>query len=100
MPLGKGGYSKISLYIDVYMQFMWGFALKKHATGKLMSVNFTSICSKFHPFNALMADGGPEFDNQEVREACEKLGVELRIVAVYLPWVNGLLKGMNRILLG
>ncbi|KAG6904893.1 hypothetical protein DXG01_006433 [Tephrocybe rancida] len=47
-----------------------------------------------------MADGGPEFDNKTVREACLARGTELRIVPAYSPWINGPIKGMNGKLLG
>jgi hypothetical protein len=46
-----------------------------------------------------MTDGGPEFDNKELREACETRGTKQVIVAAYSPWINGLLEGMNSKLL-
>jgi hypothetical protein len=46
-----------------------------------------------------MVDGGPEFDNNELRDACAKLGTKLEVCPAYSPWVNGLLEGTNAILL-
>ena len=46
-----------------------------------------------------MTDGGPEFDNDELRTECAKRGTQLEICPAYLPWVNGLLEGTNAILL-
>lgn len=46
-----------------------------------------------------MTDGGPEFDNEELRAECEKRGTKLQICSAYSPWVNGLLEGTNAILL-
>jgi hypothetical protein len=47
-----------------------------------------------------MVDGGPEFDNNAVCEACAAHNVKLQIVPGYLPWINGLIEGMNMKLLG
>ncbi|KIM35491.1 hypothetical protein M413DRAFT_32443 [Hebeloma cylindrosporum] len=47
-----------------------------------------------------MTDGGPEFDNAEVRDFCASRGIRLHIVPAYSPWISGLVEGMNKILLG
>ena len=46
-----------------------------------------------------MTDGGPEFDNEELRAECAKRGTQLEICPAYSPWVNGLIEGTNAILL-
>ena len=46
-----------------------------------------------------MADGGKHFKNQEVAENCEHWGTKLHTVAAYLPWVNRLVEGTNKLLL-
>lgn len=46
-----------------------------------------------------MMDGGSEFDNRELKEECEHQGTKLHVTPVYLPWVNGLVEGMNKKLL-
>lgn len=47
-----------------------------------------------------MTDGGPEFDNKELSDACEKRGTKKVVVVAYSPWINGLVEGMNSKLLG
>jgi hypothetical protein len=47
-----------------------------------------------------MVDGGSHFNNNTVREFCNKRGIKLHIVAKYSAWVNGLVEGTNKILLG
>jgi hypothetical protein len=47
-----------------------------------------------------MVDGGPEFDNNTVHNACAACNVELQVVPGYSPWINGLVEGMNAKLLG
>jgi hypothetical protein len=61
---------------------------------------FNNICTTFRALEALMVDGGPEFDNNVVCEACVVHNVELQIVPGYSPWINGLMEGMNAKLLG
>jgi len=100
MPKGKGGFIKISLYVDVYSQHVWAEKLKTNATAATTCKTFNSICTKFTAPEALMVDGGPEFDNHAVRNACAARNTELRIVPGYSPWINGLVEGTNGILLG
>jgi transposase InsO family protein len=100
MPKGKGGFTKIALYVDVYSQHIWAEKLKTNATAATTCKTFNNICAKFTAPEALMVDGGPEFDNHAVREACAAREVELRIVPGYSPWINGLVEGTNGILLG
>ena len=99
MPKGKGGFKKLSLWMDVYSQRLWVTKLKSAATGKTSKKSYGDICDMFTPSETLMVDGGPEFDNKELREECERRGTKLQICPAYSPWVNGLLEGTNRILL-
>jgi hypothetical protein len=100
MPKGKGGFTKISLYADIYSQHIWADKLKKTALGTTTCKTLNQICTMFTPPESLMLDGGPEFNNQEVRDACTRRNIELQIVPGYSPWINGLIEGMNVALLG
>jgi hypothetical protein len=95
LPLGKGGFKKLSLYMDVYSQYLWTRKLKSAASAKTTVAGVDHISSTFTAPETLMVDGGPEFDNNEVRAWCEGKGTTLHIVPSYSPWVNGLLEGMN-----
>ena len=99
MPKGKGGYTKLGVWMDVYAQRVWVTKLKSAATGKSSRKSYGDICDLFTASETLMADGGPEFDNNELREECIKRGTKLEICPAYSPWVNGLLEGTNAILL-
>ena len=46
-----------------------------------------------------MADGSSHFDCNEVWDYCASIGTKLHVVAAYAPWLNGLLKCSNGILL-
>ena len=98
MPAGKGGYTKISLYADVFSQNLWAFKLKS-AKGKDTINSLRSIAQNFTAPSTFMADGGSHFDCEEVKTYCNKIGTNLHITAMYSPWVNSLLEGSNGILL-
>jgi hypothetical protein len=99
MPKGKGGFTKLGLWMDVYAQRVWVTKLKTSATGKTSRKSYGDICDIFTASETLMTDGGPEFDNEELRAECAKRGTKLHICPAYSPWVNGLLEGTNSILL-
>jgi transposase InsO family protein len=100
MPPGKGGYTKLGLFVDTYSRHLWVTKHKSATTGKTSSAGYGHICDTFVPAETLMTDGGPEFDNKELRAECEARGTTLHITPAYSPWVNGLVEGMNKKLLG
>ncbi|KAG6807464.1 hypothetical protein H0H92_007364, partial [Tricholoma furcatifolium] len=51
------------------------------------------------PSEVFMTDGGPHFDNNAVRDFCQKHSCRTHITPMYSPWVNGLVKGTNKLLL-
>ena len=99
MPKGKGVFTKLGLWMDVYAQRVWVTKIKTSATGKSSRKSYSDICDLFTASETLMTDGGPEFDNEELRAECVRRGTKLQICPAYSPWVNGLLEGTNSILL-
>ena len=99
MPKGKGGFTKLGLWMDVYAQWVWVTKLKTSATGKTSRKSYGDICDIFTASETLMTDGGPEFDNEELQAECSRRGTKLHICPAYSPWVNSLLEGTNSILL-
>ena len=99
MPKGKGGFTKLGIWMDVYAQRVWVTKMKTAATGKSSRKSYGNICDLFTASETLMTDGGPEFDNEELRTECGERGTKLQIRPAYSPWVNRLLEGTNSILL-
>jgi hypothetical protein len=87
------------LYLDTYSQHVWGFMFKKAGSGGTTVKLLTNIFHNFAPSETFMMDGGPHFKCEEVENFCARWGTKTHIVAVYSPWVNGLVKGMNKLLL-
>ena len=97
---GKGGFNNLGVYLDVFSRHTTVYTYKKSGTG-LTTVNaLRDIGNGFIDPEAVMVDGGSHFNNNEVKEFCKERGIKLHIVAKYSPWVNGLVEGTNKILLG
>ena len=99
MPNGKGGYHTIGLYLDTFSQHVWAFKYKTAGSAKTTVDALSRIFQGFVPAETFMSDGGKHFDNNEVRETCNKWGTSTHIVPAYSPWINGLVEGTNKILL-
>jgi hypothetical protein len=98
MPTGKGGFTKIGLFFDVFSPKLWAFKSISPA-GKNTVNSLRRIVQMFTRPGTFMADGGSHFNCGEVRDYCDAVRTKLHIVAAYSPWLNGLLEGSNGILL-
>jgi hypothetical protein len=99
MPMGKGGFHTVGLYLDTFTQHVWGYKFKTAGTGKTTVKSLDDIYGGFAPAEVFMSDGGKHFKNNEVQQCCEKWGSQHHVVAAYSPWINGLVEGTNKILL-
>lgn len=100
LPKGKGGYHTVLLVLDMFSQYMWGFKLKTHGTARTTVTGLKAVRHSFKAPETFMTDGGTHFNNGEVRAWCEANGTAHQVVAVYAPWVNGLVENANGKLLG
>lgn len=98
MPPGKGGFTKIALFADVFSRHLFAFKCKS-ATGAFTVTCLKKIAQAYVPSIAFMSDGGSHFKCAEVRDACIAMGTKHIVAPPYSPWVNGLLEGSNKILL-
>src|SRR5271155_1198291 len=72
MPIGKGGYHNIGLYLDTYSQHLWGFKYKTSGSAKTTIGALSRIYQDFTAAETFMSDGGKHFDNKEVCDVCQK----------------------------
>jgi hypothetical protein len=82
MLKGKRGFTKIGLYADVYSQHVWADKFKTSATAATTCKTFNNICTTFMAHEAFMVDGGREFDNDAICEACTACNVELQFLDI------------------
>ena len=97
---GKEEYHTMLLIMDTFSQYIWGFKLKHHGTAKHTINGLQSIAHTFQVPETLMTDEGSHFNNGDVRTWCEANGTGHHVVAVYAPWINGLVENANGQLLG
>ena len=99
LPVGKGGYHTVGLYLDTFSQHVWGDMFKTAGSAKTTNKSLDNICNTFAPPGTFMSDGGKHFNNNEVKDNCTKWGIKQHITPAYSPWVNGLVEGTNKLLL-
>jgi hypothetical protein len=99
LPKGKGGYSTLGVYLDTFSQHVWIFKYKTAGSAKTTLDSLTRIFNNFTASKTFMSDGGWHFNNDAVKMYCKSRKCKLHIVAVYSPWINGLVEGTNKLLL-
>ena len=99
MPVGKGGYHTIGLYLDTFSQHVWAFKYKIAGTARTTVDALSMISKNFVAPEVFMMDSGSHFNNVAVWEFCEANTCKHHITLAYSPWVNRLVEGMNKILL-
>jgi transposase InsO family protein len=99
LPVGKGGFHTVGLYLDTFSQHVWGDMFKTAGSAKTTNKSIDNICNTYAPPGTFMSDGGKHFNNNEVKNNCTKWGIKLHITPAYSPWVNGLVEGTNKLLL-
>jgi transposase InsO family protein len=95
MPVGIGGFHTVGLYMDVYLQKIFGFKFTGYGTTATTISSLEKIRQLYRVPEVFMADGGTHFSGHAVAEWCENHGSRYQQVAAYSPWVNGLLEGTN-----
>lgn len=71
LPVGKGGFKTVGLYIDTYSNFVWRTKLKMTGSGKLTIASLKRIFYEYAVPKSFMSDGGSHFKNNEVDQFCE-----------------------------
>jgi len=95
MPVGKGGFHTIGLFMDVYSQKIFGFKFTTYGSTATTIASLNRIRQMYRMPEVFMADGGSHFAGTAVGEWCLGHNSRYQQVAAYSPWVNGLLEGTN-----
>lgn len=99
LPVGKGGFHNLAVLVDVFTRHVWVRKFRTAGSARTTIQSLAEVWDAFTEHETFMSDGGSHFDNQEVRDFCAARGVDVKIVAAYSPWVNGLVEGTNKLLL-
>jgi hypothetical protein len=99
MPVEKGGYHMIRLYLDMFSQHLWAFKYKMAGTAKTTMDALSTISKMFITPKTFMSDGRSHFNNNTVWEFCDSTRCKHHVTPTYSLWVNRLIEGTNKILL-
>src|SRR6202050_922374 len=91
MPIGKGGFHMIGLFMDVYSQKIFGFKFTTYGSTATTIRSLNHIRQMYRMPEVFMAGGGSNFAGAAVGEWCSEHKSRYQQVAAYSPWVNGLL---------
>ena len=72
LPVGKGGFKTVGLYIDTYSNFIWWTKLKTTGSRKSMIASLKRIFYKYRVPKSFMYDIGSHFKNNKVDEFCKE----------------------------
>jgi transposase InsO family protein len=93
------GYHTLGVYLDTFSQCVWVFKHKIAGMARATTDSLGQISHNFTAPETFMSDGGKHFHNSEVKEFCMKWSCKTHVTAAYSPWINGLIKGTNKLLL-
>ena len=58
LPVGKGGYHTVGLYLNTFSQHVWGDMFKMAGSAKTTNKLLNNICNTYAPPETFMSDGG------------------------------------------
>ena len=58
LPVGKGSYHTVGLYLDTFSQHVWGDMFKMAGSAKTTNKLLNNICNTYAPPETFMSDGG------------------------------------------
>src|ERR1700676_831229 len=74
MPIGRGGFKTIGVYLDVFSQHIWVQAFKTAGSSKTTITTLERIFRDFLASEVFMSDGGTHFNSDAVQAFCESWG--------------------------
>jgi transposase InsO family protein len=99
LPEGIGGFKNVGLYLDTFIQFVWGYKYVSAGSAETTEEALGDICDNYLPMETFQSDQGRHFKNKHVQQFCDARGITVNLVVAYSPWINGLVEGANRILI-
>jgi hypothetical protein len=67
LPKGKGGYSTLGVYLDMFLQYTWLFKYKMAGSTKTTTDSLNSIFNVFTSSETFIADSGKHFNNDTLQ---------------------------------
>jgi len=95
-----GGNKYGSVIVDDYSQYTWVFFLEDKTEIALIFKKFAKrVQNEFETtIKKIRSDNGKEFDNSQVEEYCDEVGIKHEFSSTYTPQQNGVVERKNRTL--
>ena len=91
LPWSDGDYRHFLCIVDVFTRYIEAIPLKDQKAISLVKEFEAGWIYRGHGVpKALLTDQGPNVDGKEIREMCEKFGIEKRHTSPYHPQADGL----------
>ena len=91
LPWSDGDYRHFLCIVDVFTRYIEAIPLKDQKAISLVKEFEAGWIYRGHGVpKALLSDQGPNVDGKEIREMCEKFGIEKRHTSPYHPQADGL----------
>ena len=98
LPKAKGGVKYAVVAVDYFTKWAEAEPLATITAKKLKDFVYRSIVCRFGIPYKLISDNGKQFDNKEMREFCDSLGIKRGFSAVCHPQANGQTEAVNKII--
>jgi len=89
----------VLVVVDYFTKWVEVEALADITANKMISFLWKNMICRFRVPRILITDNGTQFDNQKMREQCERLQIDHRFSSVSHPQTNGQVELTNRVLL-
>ena len=97
-PKAKGGVKYAVVVVDYFTKWAEAEPLATITAKKIKDFVYRGIVCRYGVPYQLISDNGKQFDNKEMQEFCEALGIKRSFVAVYHPQTNGQTEAINKII--
>ena len=76
--------------IDHFTRYSRGIVINNKEADTIVDGTIKAWIAVFGPPKSLLSDNGREFDNEKVKELCEKMNINVSGTAAESPWSNGI----------
>ena len=84
--------------IDHFSRYSRGIVIHNKEASSIVDGLIRAWVAIFGPPQSLLSDNGREFDNEKVKELCEKYNINVNSTAAESPWSNGMNERHNGII--
>ncbi|CEH18009.1 FOG: Transposon-encoded proteins with TYA, reverse transcriptase, integrase domains in various combinations [Ceraceosorus bombacis] len=92
-----GKLKKVLVIADYGSRYIWAFAFGQERSKEVLNA-LTHMRDNWTLPTSITTNNGSHFDNADVYDFLDKHNIQHRLTPAYAPWVNGLVKRSNRLI--